>query len=105
MNALELAPHDLEYSIGSERCYPCKLIRVTTATPGRLLVDVTWTGQPNALHVWLTGTRFMPSGSTVSAEATVSAGEVLVYVGYNLPQNQGQGSYITFNVSTGFGGS
>jgi hypothetical protein len=100
MNGLELAPHDLEYTIGSERCYPCKLVRVTTVTAGRLRVDATWPGQANSLNVWLTGTRFRPSGSTVSAEATVDAGEILVYVGFNLPQNQSLGSYITFSVST-----
>ena len=104
-NGFELAPHDLEYTIGSERCFPCKLVRVTTATAGRLRVDATWGGQPNSLNIWLAGTRFRPSGSTVSAEAMVDAGEILVYVGFNLPQSQTQGAYITFNVSTTLGAS
>ena len=105
MNGISLAPHDLEYTIGSDRCFPCRLVRVTTATAGRLRVDTTWTGQPNALNVWLTGTRFMPSGSTVSAEAMVGAGEVLVYIGFSLPQNQRDGNYLNFNVSTTLGAS
>jgi len=103
LNGLNLAPHDLEYRIGSERCFPCKLVRVTSTAAGRLRFDATWSGSPNSLHVWAAGTRFAPSGSTVSAEATIGAGEVLVYVGFNLPANQNQGSYITFNVATTLG--
>jgi hypothetical protein len=105
MTGLQVAPHDLEYTIGSERCFPCKVIRVTTATAGRLRVDATWLGQANTLNVWLTGIRFRPSGSAVSAEATVDGGEILVYVGFNLPQNQSMGSYVAFNVSTTLAGS
>lgn len=105
LNGLNLAPHDLEYMIGSERCFPCKLVRVTSTAAGRLRFDATWSGSPNSLHVWLAGTRFAPSGSTVSAEATIGAGEVLVYVGFNLPANQSEGSYITFNVATALGAS
>ena len=105
VNGLGLAPHDLSYSVGADRCFPCKLIRITAPSPGRLRINAMWTGPTNALHIWLTGTKFSPSGSSVAAEASVGSGEILVYVGWSLQSTQSQGSYITFNLSTTIGSS
>src|SRR4030095_3147881 len=54
----DLAPHDASYAVGSDRCYPCKLIRVTVPATGTLNVTATWTGSPNALNLWVATTRF-----------------------------------------------
>ena len=41
---LELAPHDMSYTVGADRCYPCRLIRIVSAVAGTLRLTLTWTG-------------------------------------------------------------
>jgi hypothetical protein len=102
---LHLAPHDLTYTVGSDRCFPCKLIRVMASTTGTLRLNAAWTGSPNSLHIWVNGDRYAPTVSSVSAETSVRSGEVLVYVGWNLTGGQAQGSYVTFSLTSSLGAS
>ena len=78
----QLAPNDVSYEIGEDRCFPCKRIRVTVPTAGTLHLTAT---QPavaaTGLNIWVNSTRFSPAASSVRADAPVSAGEIFVYVG------------------------
>jgi hypothetical protein len=78
----EIAPNDLSYDIGTDRCFPCKRIRVTVPTAGTLHLAAT---QPivtaTGLNIWVNNARFGPAGSSVRADVPVTAGELFVYVG------------------------
>jgi hypothetical protein len=93
----QLAPNDVSYEIGQDRCFPCKRIRVTVPTAGTLHLTAT---QPavaaTGLNIWVNGTRFAPAASTVRADAPVSAGEIFVYVG-GLSSTSG---YVPFTFAT-----
>ena len=41
---LQLAPHDMSYTVGTDRCFPCRLIRIMNAAAGtlRLTAHVDW---------------------------------------------------------------
>ena len=85
LSQLTIAPDDVGYTPGPGRCWPCKLIRVTTGKAGTLRVNIAPQGIPNALHVWIDGRQFSSSGSNISATAAAGgSGEVLVYVGWSL---------------------
>lgn len=90
----DLAPHDLSYPVGSETCYPCKLIRVSVPVRGTLQLNATWTGATTGLTLWVNGARFAASGSSVVADAPVNAGEVLVYAG------EQASAYLKFTLTT-----
>ena len=93
----QLAPNDVSYELGSDRCFPCKRIRVTVATAGTLHLTAT---QPavtaTGLNIWVNNTRYAPVGSSVRADAPVSAGEIFVYVG-GLSSTSG---YVPFTFAT-----
>ena len=100
-----LAPHDVAYVIGSDSCYPCRLIRVTTITSGTLRLTVTGPAAPS-LHLWVNGRRFDSTGSVLSADIQVAAGEVPTYVGWDFPLSAGgTGDYSNFSLSTSINGS
>ncbi len=90
----DLAPHDLSYPVGSETCYPCKLIRVMVPASGTLQLNATWTGTTAGISLWVNGVRFPANGSALTAEAPVKAGEVLVYAGAHTS------AYIRFTLTT-----
>jgi hypothetical protein len=96
-----LAPHDLAYTIGSDRCFPCKLIHVVSPSGGAVNLNVTWTAAPNALNLWVNGNRFAAAGSNVAADVAAAAGDNTVYVGWSLAANQtGASSYLSFTLTT-----
>jgi hypothetical protein len=103
--SLSVAPHDVSYVIGSDPCYPCKLVRVTTSTAGTL--RVTLTGQNStALRVWINGQQLTPAGSPLTTEAQVTAGEIPLYVGWNLPLDSGgANNYVNFTLAASMAGS
>jgi hypothetical protein len=80
---LTLRPHDLSYQAGSDRCYPCRLIRVVAPRDGLLRFQVTWTEPHSTLDVWAAGQRFRGNGGASVAEIPVNAGEVVIYIGAN----------------------
>jgi len=93
----ELAPNDLSYEIGPDHCFPCKRIRVTVPTAGTLHLTATQpTVAATGLNIWVNGNRFPPVGSSVGADAPVSAGEIFVYVG-GFSSTSG---YVPFTLTT-----
>jgi hypothetical protein len=90
----DLAPHDLSYPVGSETCYPCKLIRVMVPAAGTLRLSGTWTGTTAGMSLWVNGVRYRSDASSVAADAPVNAGEVLVYAGEHAT------AYIRFTLTT-----
>jgi len=78
----QVAPNDLSYEFGSDRCFPCKRIRVTVPTAGTLHLTATQPGVvKTGLNIWVNSNRFAPTASSVLADVAVSAGELFVYVG------------------------
>jgi hypothetical protein len=105
LTALTLAPHDVSYTVGTDQCFPCKLIRVTMPTAGSLRVNLTWTEpRANTLNLWVNGGRFVGTGvsSNITRDVPVLAGEVLVYVGFYNPSPTVVGStfYVPFSLAT-----
>jgi Bacterial Ig-like domain (group 2) len=97
---LQLAPHDLSYTIGADHCYPCRLIRVTVPTAGKLHVDVTWTEAKATLNLWAGGQLFTGASRELVADVPVKApGEVVMYLGMLLPAGA-QGGGVTFTIAT-----
>ena len=81
----KLTHMDVWYEVGPERCSPCRLIRIVAPAAGTIRFELTWerdVGSP--LHLWAGGRRYSAemSGTMVTADAPVSAGENVVYVGY-----------------------
>ena len=104
LTGLELAPHDMSYTAGTDRCFPCKLVRVIAPAAGTLHLSLTWTEPRAILNLWANGNRVVGSSSNVTSDVPVSAGEVVVYVGWNLPPPQdGAPVYVKFNLATAMG--
>jgi hypothetical protein len=79
-----LAPKDIEYIVGSDKCDHCRRVRVVCPVPGTLRLRLTWSKPESRLSLWVDGRRFEPGTDGVGeviAEVPVSAGEVLVYAG------------------------
>jgi hypothetical protein len=97
-----LAPNDMDYVIGPDvHCYPCRLVRIGTATPGTLHVELTWTQPQLSLSLWIDGHFFAggaPGDPALTADVPVPAGEVLLYVGM-VPPNPDQ-AYVPLTLST-----
>ena len=81
----KLTHMDVSYDVGSDRCSPCRLIRIVAPTAGIMHFELAWDPNPgSAVYLWAGGRRF---GGDVSekqfaADADVRAGENVVYVGY-----------------------
>ncbi len=99
--SLRLAPHDVSYLAGTDRCYPCKLIRVTMPRSGNLHVGLEWDeSRAPALNVWVRGTRFAGTGtSSIVTDVRVNAGEVLVYVGLYNPEGRESTTYVPISLA------
>jgi len=95
-----LAPHDLSYTVGGDRCFPCKLIHVVSPSAGTVNLNVTWTAAANALNLWVNGTRFAATGSNVTTDVALPAGDSTVYVGWSLAAGQAGSSYLSFTLAT-----
>jgi len=81
----KLTHMDVSYDVGPDRCSPCRLIRIIARTRGIVHFELAW--EPNQgpeLHLWAGGERFVGDGRErrLVADAAVSAGENVVYVGY-----------------------
>jgi hypothetical protein len=93
-----LAPNDVDLDVGGgARCQPCRLIRVTSPSPGAAEVTLSWSGQV-PLRIWVDGQAFEPTaGATeIKAGITVGSGETLVIVGR--PEAPQPPNYISFSV-------
>ncbi len=77
-----LAPNDLEYTLGSHRCVPCRLIRVVVPQTGSVNIRVTWTPVGVPLSLLVDGRVVADGSSEMTAEIVISAPrEVLMYLG------------------------
>jgi hypothetical protein len=98
---LQLAPHDMSYPVGGDRCFPCRLIRVANPTAGTLHVILNWTGPHMSLNLWAGGQRITGTYPELTTDLAVSAGEAVVYVGMILPASaDGATDYVPFKMAT-----
>jgi hypothetical protein len=98
---LQLAPHDLSYLVGTDHCYPCRLVRVTVPIAGTLHVRVTWTEgrATSTLNLWAGGQIFTGASRELLADVPVKApGEVIMYLGSTLPAGA-VGMYVPFTIA------
>jgi hypothetical protein len=95
----QLAPNDLSYTVGSERCVPCRLFRVVVPAPGTLGVRILAAQSPPfRLNILANGQIFSGQVREVSAELAISArGEVVMYFG---GLNATQGTYTDITIET-----
>jgi hypothetical protein len=98
---LKLAPHDLSYTIGTDRCYPCRLVRVMVPIAGTLHVTVTWTEPRATLNLWAGGQFFAGASRQLTADVPAGTpGEVIMYLGTILPAGTSGGVYVPFTIAT-----
>ena len=93
-----LAPNDVEHRADAATlCQPCRLIRVTTATPGPASITLRWTGSPT-LQVWVNGRSFQAASGDreITADAELGIGDTIVFIG-RLRSDTIE-NYIPFNV-------
>ena len=81
----KLTHMDVAYSVGADRCSPCRLIRIVAPAAGTMHFELAWEPDPgSALYLWVGGRRF--GGDThekqFAADAAVNAGDNIVYLGY-----------------------
>jgi carboxypeptidase family protein len=78
----ELAPNDLSYTVGSNRCSPCRLIRVVVPQAGTVHVRVTWTVMASKLSLFAEGQVVTGLTGELTADVPINAPrEVLMYLG------------------------
>jgi hypothetical protein len=78
----ELMAFDAGYDLGNLQCEPCRLIRIQCASAGRLELQLSWT-QTQPMGLWTSGELFSRGERAV---VSVSAGELVVYVGHIPPR-------------------
>jgi hypothetical protein len=94
----QLAPNDMDLAVGGDAyCQPCRLIRISSTTPGRAQVTLTWTG-PATLQIWSGGRALEAAAGTreVTADVDVGTGDTLVVIGR--PRQPSVSDYIAFTV-------
>lgn len=82
----KLTHMDVAYDVGPDRCSPCRLIRIVVPAVGTMHFDLTWEPNPGSdIYLWVGGQRFAkdPNVLHLSADAAVTTGENVVYVGYS----------------------
>ena len=94
-----LAPNDLSYTIGNDRCDDCRLIRVVATRPGSLRVHVTWSYTPTRLRLFVQGQIVAGGTGELTADTQIDApGEVLMYLGV-MPGTSASHTPFTFETS------
>ena len=98
----KLTHMDVSYDVGGDRCSPCRLIRIVSPAAGMIHLELAWDRNPGAtLYLWAGGSRFGGEMNElkVAADAPLSAGENLVYVGFHRWQVF-YGASIQFTLAT-----
>jgi hypothetical protein len=98
----KLTHMDMSYDVGPDRCAPCRLIRIVAPAAGTIRLELAWEPNPGSeLHLWAGGRRFAGDMKErqLAADAAVSAGENVVYVGY-YRWTVLYGSSISFTLAT-----
>jgi hypothetical protein len=103
--AVLLATNDMDYIAGSAtHCQPCRLIRITSTTSGRMQVRVTSSDASAVLNVWVNGQAFPGSAELheTVADLPIAAGEVVLYVGKigSTATHADNGVRLPFTIST-----
>ena len=78
----DLAPNDLSYTVGSNSCSPCRLIRVVVPQAGTVHVRVTWTPGASKLTLFVEGQVVAGLTDGLIADVPINGPrEVLMYLG------------------------
>jgi hypothetical protein len=78
----ELAPNDLSYTVGTNHCIDCHLIRVVVPQAGTVHVHVTWAFTASQLSLFAEGQVVAGTAGDLTADFPVNAPrEVLMYLG------------------------
>ena len=94
-----LAPMDLSYTIGNDRCDDCRLIRVVATRSGSLRVRVTWTQTTTKLRLFVQGQIATGGTGELTADTQIDTPhEVLMYLGAMPPTSAGHTTF-TFETS------
>jgi hypothetical protein len=82
----KLTHMDVSWDVGGDRCWPCRLVRIVVPAAGTMHFDLTWEPNPGSdVYLWAGGQRFAKDANSqqhLSADAPVTAGENVIYVGY-----------------------
>lgn len=99
-----IAPRDMTYPVSDDaRCYPCKLIRITSHAPGTIRVRVAWSAAYATLNLWADGRSVQGAGqgpSEIVTDVAVTASEVLLYIGIALPPGGESTNPVPFTLTT-----
>lgn len=83
-----LAPNDLSYDVGNDRCYPCRLIRVMVPSAGTVALRVTWNVPTARINLFAEGQVFTGENRLLTAEVPIgTAREVVMYLGGASPNS------------------
>ena len=94
-----LAPNDLSYTVGGNRCGPCRLIRVVVPQAGTVHIRVTWTGVAARLSLFGEGQVVAGQAGELIADLPINAPrEVVVYLGAAPPITVS--SHTSFTIET-----
>ncbi|HET7155046.1 MAG TPA: hypothetical protein VFI87_06745 [Hyphomicrobiaceae bacterium] len=94
-----LAPNDLSYTVGGNRCGPCRLIRVVVPQAGTVHMRVTWTGLAARLSLFGEGQVVAGQAGELIADLPINAPrEVVVYLGAAAPI--ALNSHMSFTIET-----
>jgi hypothetical protein len=88
------APNDFTYTVGGERCSPCRLIRVVADAPGTFHFRIVWSEARATLSLWANGVVTRGSTSSLEADVNVPQGESIVYLGMTAPN----GLHLPFTI-------
>lgn len=78
----DLAPNDLSYTVGGNRCSPCRLIRVVVPQAGTVHVRVTWTPNSSKLSLFAEGQVLPGLLGELTADVPINGPrEVMMYLG------------------------
>lgn len=95
-----LAPNDLSYTVGSNRCNDCRLIRVVVLQAGTVHVHVTWTVTASKLSLFSEGQVVAGDTGELTADVPVNAPrEVLMYLGATPPNALSAHTVFTLETS------
>ena len=98
----KLTHMDVSYDVGSDRCSPCRLIRIVAPSAATMGFELAWEPNPGAdLYLWVGGQRVdgERKDRRFTARAAIRPGENVVYVGY-YQWRVLSGSSIAFTLAT-----
>jgi carboxypeptidase family protein/Big-like domain-containing protein len=96
----DLAPNDLTYTVGTNQCNDCRLIRVIVPQAGNVHVHVTWTVAASKLNLFVEGQVVEGGVGDLTADVPVDAPrEVLMYLGTMPPTSVNSHTPFVFETS------